>query len=699
MFRAGRFYFCKIQTLFVAITLGVLLTKASGAGPYLINAQQSGFWNRPEYIRDHFAHIETLPFDGLTISTTAGSAIMSGETRSYAEIASDFAPLNGLSFTRMKHNFALVNVDRPADFFGDWAVTIENFRMLAKVLKEKGIEGIFFDNEEYRRPLFNYPEDCNDRSKSLQEYQDQARLRGRQIMETMAAEYPEIVFMAFHGPYSSCSGTPDNVRRGQTNWRLEELRGPFSVGLIEGMASRSRFVDGGEVYAYRTVDDFQVSYDFRKYRIASSETDCPFISNFLRPAWPLKVSIAFGVYNYPFAGQAMTPAILRTTLERALTRCDDYVWLYFEKENWNAPGEIAQSWVDAVVAPKAAAAKPPTSPPPSVSITNPKVGSVFNRAVIIPITANASVVDRSITKVEFFDGAERLGEAVRTPYSFSWVGAAVGPHTLTAKATDNRGATTTSSRVPITVSAGFLANINFQIAGVTPPIGYFADNGEVYGSRGNGLTYGWNISHGANARNRGGSADLRLSTLCQFQSGGVWQLAVPNGVYNVTVGIGDGGYPSTYTINVEGVNYWNAQSLSAGQFINRTRVVNVSNGNLTIDQGTGGFEETRINYVLVAAAIAPPAAPTGLTANMLSTNTVDLNWANNSSVGAGFKLERSTSADFAVATEIGSVGIYATSFRDASASRGITYYYRVRAFNAAGTSANSNAASATLPER
>jgi hypothetical protein len=487
------------------------------------------------------------------------------------------------------------------------------------------------------------------------------------------------------------------VRGGQTNWRLEKLRGPFSVGLIEGMASSTRFVDGGEVYAYRTVDDFRVSYDFRKYGIASPETNCPFISNYLRPVWPLKVSIAFGVYNYPFAGRAMTPAILRITLERALRRCDDYVWLYFENENWNAPGEIGQDWVDPVVAAKAAAASPPTSPPPSVSITNPMVGSVFSQPVIIPITANASDADGSITKVEFFDGAQKLGEAVSAPYSFSWASAPAGTHTLTAKATNNSGATTTSSQIPITVSASFSANINFQIAGVTPPIGYFADNGEVYGGRGNGLTYGWNLSHAANARNRGGSADLRLSTLCQFQSGGVWQLAVPNGIYNVTVGIGDGGYPSTYTINVEGVNYWNAQSLSAGQFINRTRVVNVSNGNLTSDQGTGGFEETRINYVLVAAATAPPAAPSGLTANTPSANMVDLNWADNSSVETEFKLERSTSPDFAVATEIATVGTGATSFRDASATKGITYYYRVRAFNAAGTSGNSNAASARLP--
>lgn len=306
MFRLG-----KIEPLFVAITLGTLLTTASGAGPYLINAQQADC--RPEYIRDHFAHIETLPFDGLTISTTTGSEIMSGDIRTHAQIASDFAPLNGLFFRRVKHNFALANVDRFRRFFRRLGGDDRELPDAGEGFERKRDRENFFDNEEYRRPLFNYPEGCSDPSKSLQEYQDQARMRGRQIMQAMAGEYPEIVFVALHGPYSSCSGTPDDVRRGQTDWRSEKLRGPFSVGLIEGMASTSRFVDGGEVYAYRTVDDFQVSYDFRKYRIASPETNCPFISNYLRPVWPLKVSVAFGVYNYPFAGQAMTPRILRTT--------------------------------------------------------------------------------------------------------------------------------------------------------------------------------------------------------------------------------------------------------------------------------------------------------------------------------------------------------------------------------------------------
>src|SRR5262245_41660156 len=37
--------------------------------------------------------------------------------------------------------------------------------------------------------------------------------------------------------------------------------------------------------------------------------------------------------------------------------------------------------------------------------------------------------------------------------------------------------------------------INFQPRNVTVPAGYLADSGALYGSRGNGYSYGWTLSH------------------------------------------------------------------------------------------------------------------------------------------------------------------------------------------------------------
>ena len=55
--------------------------------------------------------------------------------------------------------------------------------------------------------------------------------------------------------------------------------------------------------------------------------------------------------------------------------------------------------------------------------------------------------------MEFFNGAAKLGEDTIAPYTFNWSGVAAGNYTLTARATDNLGFTTTSAVANITVTA------------------------------------------------------------------------------------------------------------------------------------------------------------------------------------------------------------------------------------------------------
>jgi endo-1,3(4)-beta-glucanase len=91
--------------------------------------------------------------------------------------------------------------------------------------------------------------------------------------------------------------------------------------------------------------------------------------------------------------------------------------------------------------------------PPSASITSPANGATFTAPASITINANATDSDGTISKVEFYNGATLLGTDTSSPYSFSWTGVAAGTYSLTAKATDNSLAVTTSSAVSITVNA------------------------------------------------------------------------------------------------------------------------------------------------------------------------------------------------------------------------------------------------------
>ena len=69
----------------------------------------------------------------------------------------------------------------------------------------------------------------------------------------------------------------------------------------------------------------------------------------------------------------------------------------------------------------------------------------------ITITATASDSDGNVTRVEFRDGTTVLGQDTSAPYSFTWRNVPPGSHVLTARATDNRGAATTSGGVGIVV--------------------------------------------------------------------------------------------------------------------------------------------------------------------------------------------------------------------------------------------------------
>ena len=89
-----------------------------------------------------------------------------------------------------------------------------------------------------------------------------------------------------------------------------------------------------------------------------------------------------------------------------------------------------------------------------------------------------------------------------------------------------------------------------------------------------------------------------------------------------------------------------------------------------------------------------PAAPSGLTASSSSSTQINLAWADNATNETGFKIERKTGSG-GTYSQIATVGAGVVGYSNTGLTPGTSYYYRVRATNAAGDSAYSNEANTT----
>ena len=98
-----------------------------------------------------------------------------------------------------------------------------------------------------------------------------------------------------------------------------------------------------------------------------------------------------------------------------------------------------------------------------------------------------------------------------------------------------------------------------------------------------------------------------------------------------------------------------------------------------------------------AAPNSPPAAPTALTAQAASSSSVELAWTSGGAGASGFYVERAPNSGGSPGAfaQVGSVGSFAASYADTGLAASTTYWYRVRAYDAAGNSAYTNNASAT----
>lgn len=136
---------------------------------------------------------------------------------------------------------------------------------------------------------------------------------------------------------------------------------------------------------------------------------------------------------------------------------------------------------------------------PAVSITAPTNGATFYPPSAVPISVSASDPDGIVTVLELFQNGVLLAATNKPALSWSWNAPTATNHTLTARATDDRGLMTTSAPVSIVVGgAQFQDNFSnrFVIFAATNYVagsnsGYSKETGEASHAGRNGTRSAW----------------------------------------------------------------------------------------------------------------------------------------------------------------------------------------------------------------
>ncbi len=206
------------------------------------------------------------------------------------------------------------------------------------------------------------------------------------------------------------------------------------------------------------------------------------------------------------------------------------------------------------------ACTPTTNAPPLLTLTDPAGDTIVLSPDPIHLGATASDPGGSVASVAFYAGTALIGAITVPPFERSWTNVPVGNYAVTAVATDNRGATTTSGAATIHVLPG-RDSLPFQgVEAVLPGV----VEAENFNEGGEGVGY-----HDLTTGNSGGmyrQTDVDIVTTADGGDGfavtsiaaGEWlayRVFVQNAAtYTVQARVASSGVGGTFHIEVDGVD-------------------------------------------------------------------------------------------------------------------------------------------------
>ncbi len=291
----------------------------------------------PEHIRDNIRDMEeSLPVNGVVISGRVPSnggfkslhnSLFTSEVISWNVCDEHVSICKDISFNNFTDNFIRLNVvpglSEDIDWFNDevWEVIADKWRLTSTIAKEGNLKGIFLDTEQYKGDHngtpFKYSAQVHSREKTFEEYRQEVRKRGRQLMEAIQDIYPDITIIFTYA-------TAEGIRSPQSLGLLPA----FIDGMLEG-GPDATFIDGYEgAYLYERYQEFVDAYRFIKEEGATL--------SLIPDIYRERIKVGFGLWTEKFTREELTYA-----LHYALRVSDGYVWLYLSSVRaWSPTTQI-----------------------------------------------------------------------------------------------------------------------------------------------------------------------------------------------------------------------------------------------------------------------------------------------------------------------------------------------------------------------
>lgn len=328
-------------------------------------------WMDNSRLAENLAEMEQRPFDGAVMKVNGyndeGEQVLlrwaflnEKWKRKWFQKAVD--QLKAANFRRLTDNFISLNANPGnVDWFDDegWANIVEHWRIAAWVARQSGFKGILFDPEPYTRPhaQFKYIAQPQRDRYTFDEYYAKARQRGREVMQAITDEYPDITLFCYFMNSVNAKAT------GYANPRLAlstlgyGLYPAFIDGWLDVVPPTVTMVDGCEsAYQYNSVQQYL------KAGVLIKGACQELVSPENRAKYRAQVQVSFGVYLDAYWNPADSPWYidglgrprverLRANVATALRVADEYVWIYGEKFRWwptPKPGVNQQTWPEAL---------------------------------------------------------------------------------------------------------------------------------------------------------------------------------------------------------------------------------------------------------------------------------------------------------------------------------------------------------------